>query len=340
MTESPDIFRTLVHAYLDGVADEVEVTRLEAMLAGDPKARDEYLRLADLHACLAVDEALWVGRRPMEASAADVPVGARDEARDEAASSRARPATWSPLMAGPLPAAFAGLLVGLLGAGLASAYVVPRLPPVLSRQTLIDEGFESGPSPRPQGMPVKVGFWSGDFSRVVGADQGISPQHGGRMLRLLRADYEGKPKGGSYVADLWQLVDLRGRLANTAGGTVTARLTVSHNASDFPADEFYRSSASLFALDTATVARLKPNDVPALVESSLAMSQKTDAPLDRDPRSWQAEHCDLILPAGADFLLIRVGVAHGTVEQQREDFPGQYIDDVKLVLEVRGPATP
>lgn len=336
MTESPDTFRSLVHAYLDGVADEADVTRLEALLAGDPKARDEYLRLADLHACLAVDEALWVDRRPTEAPAAEVPV----EVRDEVSGNRTRPGAWSPLVTGPLPAAFVGLLVGLLGAGLASAYVVPRLPPVLSRQTLIDEGFESGPLPRPQGMPVKAGFWSGDFSRVVGADQGISPQHGGRMLRLLRADYEGKPKGGSYVADLWQLVDLRGRLASTAGGTVTARLTVSHNASDFPADEFYRSSASLFALDAATVARLKPNDVPALVEASLAMSQKTDAPLDRDPRSWQAEQCELTLPVGAEFVLVRVGVAHGTIEQQREDFPGQYIDDVKLVLEFRGPTTP
>jgi hypothetical protein len=336
MTESPDTFRSLVHAYLDGVADETEVARLEALLAGDPQARDAYLRLADLHACLAVDEALWVVHRPTAASAAEVPV----EAREDLSSGRMRPATWSPLVTGPLPAAFVGLLVGLLGAGLASAYVVPRLPPVLSRQTLIDEGFESGPPPRPQGMPVQAGFWSGDFCRVVGDDQGISPQHGRRTLRLLRADYEGKPKGGSYVADLWQLVDLRGRLANTAGGMVTARLTVSHNASDFPADEFYRSSASLFALDAATVARLKPNDVPALVESSLAMSQKTDVPLDRDLRSWQAEHCELSLPAGTEFLLVRVGVAHGTIEQQREDFPGQYIDDVKLVLEVRGPATP
>lgn len=340
MTESPDAFRSLVHAYLDGVADEAEVTRLEAQLAGHPKARDEYLRLADLHACLAVDEALWVGHRPTQASAAEVPAEVPVGARDEVSSSRARPATWSPLVTGPLPAACAGLLVGLLGAGLASAYVGPRLPPVLGRQTLIDEGFESGPPPRSQGMPVKAGFWSGDFSRVVGGDQGIAPPHGGRMLRLLRADYEGKPKGGSHVADLWQLVDLRGRLANTAGGTVTARLTVSHNASDFPTDEYYRASASLFALDAATVARLKPNDVPALVESSLAMSQKTDAPLDRDPRSWQAEHCELTLPAGTDFLIVRVGVTHGTIEQQREDFPGQYIDDVKLVLELRGPAAP
>jgi hypothetical protein len=330
--ESPDAFRQLVHAYLDGAAGDADVARLESLLAGDPEARDEYLRLADLHACLAVDEAVWVERRLTEASAADVSV--------ESSGSRARAGAWSPLTASPLPAALTGLLVGILGTGLAFGYVVPRLPPLLNRQIVIDEGFESGPPPRPAGMPVKAGFWSGDFSRVVGADQGISPQHGGRMLRLLRADYEGKPTGGSYVADLWQLVDLRGRLANTAGGTVTARLTVSHNASDFPADEFYRSSASLFALDAATVAQLKPNDVPALVESSLAMSQKTDSPLDRDPRSWQAEHCELILPAGADFLLVRVGVTHGTIEQQREDFPGQYIDDVKLVLEFRGPATP
>jgi hypothetical protein len=189
-------------------------------------------------------------------------------------------------------------------------------------------------------MPVKAGFWSGDFSRVVGADQDVVPKHGERMLRFLRADYQGKPKRGSYVADLWRLVDLRGRPLCPAGSTVMARVMMSFNASPFPAGEAYRSSASLFALDAAAVERLLPNDILGLIDASLAMAHKTDAPLDRDPRSWQAEHCELQLPPGTDFLLVRVGVAHGTVEQQCEDFPGHYIDDVKLAIEVRGPATP
>lgn len=52
----------LIYAYLDGRATEEQATRLNATLRADEASRDLYLKLADIHSCLAVEEGLWVGQ--------------------------------------------------------------------------------------------------------------------------------------------------------------------------------------------------------------------------------------------------------------------------------------
>lgn len=49
----------LIYACLDGRATTDELAQLEAKLTADVAARDHYLCLSDLHACLAIDEGLW-----------------------------------------------------------------------------------------------------------------------------------------------------------------------------------------------------------------------------------------------------------------------------------------
>jgi hypothetical protein len=45
------------------------------------------------------------------------------------------------------------------------------------------------------------------------------------------------------------------------------------------------------------------------------------------------------VPADASYLMVRVGVTHN-YEQRRVDFPGHFIDDVKLTLDSTGLARP
>ncbi|MBU6303607.1 MAG: FecR domain-containing protein [Verrucomicrobia bacterium] len=56
--------KELAARYLDGTATDAEVMELSARLRTDPLARDEYLRLAAIHARLATDPALWVEHQP------------------------------------------------------------------------------------------------------------------------------------------------------------------------------------------------------------------------------------------------------------------------------------
>jgi hypothetical protein len=234
-------------------------------------------------------------------------------------------------------------VVGLLCASLAFGYVVPLF---LHLATLVNENFESGPAPLSIGMPSRPGVWSGDSSEVVGPTQGVTPHSGGKMLRLLRADFPGKSRQEadpsrrvSYVADQWQLIDLRPYKSELAAGNVIARLSAAINAAEFPVSEAYRCSFSIYVLDAETAEHLTPDSPPGLIDASLAAVNATNASLDRDPGTWQIEGCELHVPADASHLMVRVGVTHA-FEQRREDFPGHFIDDVKLTLDSTGIARP
>lgn len=320
MSHSSPELTGLIHAFLDGRATDAEADRLNELLLADPAAREAYVQLADMHSCLAVDEQLWV--RPT------VHYG------NESHTSEPVRRTVS-MLGRPLPAAVVGLAVGLLGASLAFGYVMPLF---LHMATLVNDNFENGPSPVSIGMPCRPGVWSGDVSEVVGPSQGVTPYRGGRMLRLLRADYPGKSRHEadpfrrvSYVADQWQLVDLRPFKAELVAGGVIARLSAAMNAAQFPESETYRCSFSIHALDAETAENLSSDDPYGLSDASLAEVHATSASLDRDPRTWQIEGCELHVPADASYLMVRVGTAHA-FEQRREDFPGHFIDDVKLTL--------
>ena len=320
----------LIHAFLDGRATDAEVDRLNELLLADPAARATYVQLADMHSCLAVDEQLWVE-----------PTRRTGEVGRGTPNPLVRPR--AALLGHPLPAAAVGLAVGLLCASLAFGYVVPLF---LHLATLVNDSFESGAPPLSTGMPSRPGVWSGDSSEVVGPTQGVTPHSGRKMLRLLRADYPGKSRQEvdpsrrvSYVADQWQLIDLRPYKAELAAGGVMARLSAAVNAAEFPEAETYLCSFSIHALDAETVRNLTPGEPFGLSDASLAVVCASNASLDRDPLTWQIEVCELQVPADASHLMVRVGVMHA-FEQRREDFSGHFIDDVKLTLNSTGIARP
>ena len=90
----------------------------------------------------------------------------------------------------PLAAAAAGLVIGLFSASMLFAYMSGAGGKTIS---LLQEGFEAGNSPAVTGWPTSPGYWSGDYSTVLGENQGVKPAGGKKMLQFLRSDYEGKP---------------------------------------------------------------------------------------------------------------------------------------------------
>jgi hypothetical protein len=312
---NPSELDALIHACLDGRATDDELTRLEEALVSDPAVRDRYLCLADLHACLAIDESLW-----------QEPAGHGGDDPGPAVTTRSVQPT---SLRVPLAAAAVGLLVGLGGAGLAFGYVVP----MLSRPVVIfADGFESGPAPECRGLVGRLGGWSGDVCQVVPADQGVTPAEGRRMLRLLQADYPGKPERDGYISDVYRVIDLRPYRDLIGGGCVVARTTARCNAVEYPPEEKYTGFICMYAFDAATFDRL--DDIPDgdLARESLAMTHRRRACFDRDPAGWLPIDCELQLPFDADFLLIQISATHGPEQQRRATFPGHYLDDVVVSL--------
>ncbi len=235
----------------------------------------------------------------------------------------------------PLAAATAGIVFGMFCASVAWAYVAPSLGKVM---TLLQESFESGPAPLVIGVPIEAGKWSGDFTEVVGEQQGVRPESGKKMLRFLRADFEGKVKPeGSYISDVYQLIDLRPYRREFADGGAVAQLSAAFNAFAFPAEKAFGCSVSLHALDAATAINGSTRIGATLLTDCVAMARNSRMTVDRDRATWQRLIAELRLPPNADFILIRIGLEHSNKAQRRVTFDGHYLDGVRLTLARRAP---
>jgi hypothetical protein len=226
-------------------------------------------------------------------------------------------------------AAAAGLVIGLFGASVVWAYVVPKpgMPKVLPIG-LHDAGFESGISPISKGIPDRTAVWSGDFSQVTGPDQGIVPGEGHNMLQILRADHEGTSPGErSYVGEASQVIDLHSLRSSL--GSLNGVVKVSARFNAITAD------STEFAVKAGTF-RGEITDAPIRWSNSEeARSWATrSVAADSDRGTWQEVSVLLAIPDDADFLVLNCGVVgpkpspgSGAVA-----FPGHYIDDVRLEL--------
>lgn len=321
-----DGFAVLAQRYLDGVATDDEADRLDAVLQADPAARDEYLRMVDLHASLA-DERMWVPRSDPLAAIVREELAAVDRSSHRRYG-RAAAVAWLSL----------GLAFGALGAVLAAEFGLPLL---AWRMVLLDEGFEAGIDPESKGFPRSTDLWAGDFSRCVAGEQGVTPHAGAAMLQLLRADYEGKATGGS-TADVFRIVDVRPYRNQIATGRISLRAAARFNAAFFPDAERYAFATTLYALGPEAAGGSLATgafDI-AILDDALAFSQNGRVSLDRDPATWQPSECGLRLPANTAFVVVRLWVMHGTAAQRRETFPGHFIDSVELTLGDQSPQAP
>jgi len=226
-------------------------------------------------------------------------------------------------------AAAAGLVIGLFGASVMWAYVVPNSgSPKAIPLAVHDAGFEAGISPVSKGIPDHTELWSGDFSRVTGPDLGIVPSEGSRMLQVLRADHEGTPLGErSYVGEASQVIDLH--LLRSSLGSHDGVVEVSARFNAITAD------STEFAVKAGTF-RGEIADAPALwsnPEEARSWASRSLA-ADSERGTWQEVSVLLAIPEDADFLVVNFAVVGPvpSVDSVAVEFNGHFIDDVKLEL--------
>jgi len=307
----------LIQRFIAGDLNDEEAQMLQAALKSDAALADFYL------SCMNLEVALEAASAACEMAA---PGGVDSSFRKP----------WSAWFQWrPLAAAAAGIVFGMLCTSVVFGYVRPLAAKAI---TLLQESFENGPAPLVTGVPTVAGVWSGDDTEIVGAQQGVQPMSGAKMLRFLRADFEGKAEAeGSYFSDVYQLLDLRPHRGEFADGGAVVQLSAGFNAFAFPEQERFVGSMSLTALDAETALHGSLRNGQSLNADSLAMTSKGRLALDRDPATWQPMKCELRLPPGADFILIRISVAHGSRPQQRNSFAGHYLDDVCIAVARRSP---
>ena len=235
----------------------------------------------------------------------------------------------------PLTAVAAGILFGLFGASMVFGVGGRWTEKVTS---LFRESFETGPAPSVTGVPQQLNQWSGDFSELVGEQQGIKPAHGTKMIRMLRADFEGKSvtKMNTY-GDLMKIVDVRPFTRETNGGEVVLSASALFNAASFPEAERYDGMVTLYALDEIGSTEIN------LLKDSLAHScNGLGLSLDRNPTTWESATTRLQLPAGTHFVVVKVSVRRMPKNKEPLStlpnpitFSGHFVDDVRASIHVR-----
>ena len=337
---SEDRFAELWTDNLEGDLDTAGQAELQALLEGDAALRQQAIDLLQTHRLLgfAHQDRVEVGEAFVRSTVADLP---RSDGEFVHSVMNHIP---SPVSARRFPmkmlAALAcGLLVGVLATSAAWVYAKSRSSDLTGLGVvLMDEGFESDLVPAGTGMPTQAGGWAGDYCELVGEHQQVRPASGRQMLRFLRADYENKPNAkGSYVSDIYYLFDIRPYRAKFEDGGGVVQLSAGFNAATFPEYEKYQCSISLYALDAEMATNGSMRSDNALQTDSLAYARANRLFLDRRPETWQRLAGELRLPPNSDFLLVRIGLSHATAAQRHLDFPGHYLDDVRMVLTRRSP---
>ena len=237
----------------------------------------------------------------------------------------------------PLTAMTAGVVFGLFGASVLLGFG-PGGRWTEKVTSLFVESFESGPAPLMTGVPQELNRWSGDLSEAVGEQQGVKPAHGTKMIRMLRADFEGKSaaKLNTY-GDLMNIVDVRAFTRETNGGEVVLSASALFNAATFPEAERYDGVVTLYAVDE--IGYTEKN----LLKDSLAHScSGPGLSLDRNPATWESATARLQLPAGTHFVVVKVSVRRWTKNKESlstlpnpVNFSGHFVDDVRSSIHVR-----
>lgn len=318
----------LTDKYLRGELTEAEIAALEQRIRVNDTERAQFRRAARLEANL---------RAHATGHQSEVKAWSAPQPRVEATMAESlRVLLWRWFSWRPLTATAAGIVLGMLCTSVVFAYTQPKSPVVVSKALPLPDGdFESVSPVSALGIPSLAGAWSGDFSRAVVSENGITPKHGQRMLRFLRSDHELSPKNErSYVGSVAQVIDLRSLRAELSDAEPLVELSALFNSISTPGVRYE------FAVKAAAY-RGDITDAPRLWVDHEASVSRSDRSIvaDSDLATWQRVAVPLVAPLDADFLVIECAVVFkGAQAQGATEFPGHYVDQVELRLGATGTA--
>jgi hypothetical protein len=324
----------LIEAWLDGTIDDVELAELEVSLLESLDVRHEFWRRAALHG--AIHEAAKI-----EFAAGDGPAvspGPPAITASPAQLGRGR------LLRGGIAIGVALLVVGGCGIGsvvtsLAFAYsgMLGRGQPAV---VVHEESFEHPPAPELRHLPDRLDVWSGDETAVVGAEYGIVPRSGDKMLKFLSP----RPQGAVYqglASEIWRIIDLES--ARAAAGTRDVRI-------DFSAsfNGCARPGKPRQCWISAIATDADPRDLGHDWEEQFEVAQKNPIAvataqvrerIDVDPDTWQRFTVTVTAPPNARYLLLHCLTEYRSDEDQDVAIRcSQYVDDIDVAVSAARPA--
>jgi hypothetical protein len=309
----------LIARLTDGELSPDEARRLNELLHADPAAQEAYLDHLAMDAML---EREYGGAAP---------AFARSPAPRELPRSRGGLLTRLGLRSLFRAPVFAGMALGGLSASAVWAYAVPRFAELAVKLLpLANPGFEAAATIPPEGLPKVFGEWSGDYNTVVGAENGIAPREGDRMLRFLRADdVRTAPGSVSLSSEMWQIIDVAELRKTIGSGPATLEFSACFNSIPENTSRF-SCGLSIHAF------RGDLKDAHALwrsrVNQALSSGAKEEV-LEPNGGEWRRVATQIVLPTEATLLLVQLRMRDRTNDLSKTtEFPGHYADACSLRL--------
>lgn len=301
----------LIHGYLNGTLQRAEFARLQSLLREQADARRMLRSLATVETKL---HQLAAGNTATLRLLADT-------SENDSPS-----ALW--FSRRPAAAAVAGLLLGLLCATMVFAYIAPAIHrPIL----VLETSFEDVSPAKPLGVPDSFGTWGGDYSEIVGTQNGVTPRSGAKMWRFLRADNAqqlASPR--NYVGEAIYVLDLRN--LRSAPATAVRHLEISawfaHGATAPDSIYHWNIKAAAFEGNVSDAPKLwgRWDEASASLVRHEAIAQSG--------AHWQPLSVTVAIPAHASFLVFECAVVQRKpfISSGSADFPAHYLDDVRVRL--------
>jgi hypothetical protein len=239
----------------------------------------------------------------------------------------------------PLRALAAAIALSVLCTSAVWAYAGQLLGQRARIVSLLHAGFEGLSAVPPFGVPNRPDQWSGDYSALVGAENGVQPRSGKSMLRFIRADNALEQNGPrNYVAEAIYVVDLRPYGSELRSGTAQIEL-----AAWFASAQVVDGRKVRFLLKAATFSGT-PEDAPVLWEDasqaslSMVQHQMDPSPVEGE---WKSLAVSIPVPPQAQFFVFECAAmeVNPKLREGTAVFPAQYLDDVTVRLRQVAPAS-
>lgn len=198
-----------------------------------------------------------------------------------------------------------------------------------SSDNLVPSGdFEPGVVVHSDKLPGSFHQWSGDFARIVKAEQGITPANGRGMLRFLHTYNSDSPEGSenrNSSSQVLHMLDLRDSFPEGIQAGSKIRVTCQVNRVDAGAETDNRFNVRLMALGSL------PEDIFSYESLPYATISKT---LDSDssPETWERLSVEMEILPTAPIIFIEIAAlenVHNDIGGNVE-LHGHYMDGLRV----------
>ncbi len=191
---------------------------------------------------------------------------------------------------------------------------------------MVNRGFETM-VPTTGILPTDYGYWRGDMTTIVAAENDINPFEGVCMLRFDNTTRRGA--SAAVGSELWQIIDVSSYESMIRSGNGRIEASAFFNR---VANPLGTAVDTMFSIGVYSYAGSVDTFPSQWGHSELGSSQSTIYS-DDNTESWEQAMLSFVLPEATDFVALRVSATEDMFNDLTgSEFAGHYVDGVGFTI--------